>query len=266
MRLALVLAAWVALATCLAPAGARGAEPTAAERAFRLSDEAAASYRAHDYRRAIEKYASAYELDPDPNLLYNQGKCYEALGDYPAAKDRYGEFLSKPNGDVNARKKAGDFVAKFNAGAYGGGAPGAGAPPRPAPLPDAPVAARARGGSALRPLGFGLLAAGALGAAAGGYLFFKGKASLDDVEGAPGYGQGGDPDAVAPLTEAEAQKKVDDGTRQRALGGVLLGAGAGLAAVGVGLVIASPRAAAPASALRLAPLPGGGYASLGGRF
>jgi tetratricopeptide (TPR) repeat protein len=264
VRLAFAFSASLALAACLAPAVARGAEPATAERALRLSEEGAELYKAHDYRRAIEKYATAYELDPDPNLLYNQGKCYEALGDYPAAKDKYGEFLSKPNGDVNARKKATDFVAKFNAGGAGA-APGEAASARPAAAEGASDAPSS--GSALRPVGFGLLGAGVLGAAAGGYFFFKGRAALSDVKDAPGYGEAGNPDAVAPLTEAEAQKKIDDGTRQRTLGGILLGAGAGLAAVGVALVIVAPkRAPAPAAALNVAPLPGGGYATLRATF
>ncbi|HEU4538318.1 MAG TPA: tetratricopeptide repeat protein, partial [Polyangiaceae bacterium] len=154
---AFVLAACFALGSGAAPATAFGAEPTSSERALRLSDEGAELYKAHDYRKAIEKYASAYELDPDPNLLYNQGKCYEALGDYPGAKEKYSEFLSKPNGDVNARKKASDFVAKFNAGGYEqrpAARPAGASPERPAP---------AGGGAAWRPVGYTLLTAGVLG-------------------------------------------------------------------------------------------------------
>ncbi|HEU4408391.1 MAG TPA: hypothetical protein VFS43_24215 [Polyangiaceae bacterium] len=265
MRLALVLAASLALAAGLAPAAARGAEPTSAERALRLSEEGVELYKAHDYRRAIEKYATAYELDPDPNLLYNQGKCYEALGDYPGAKGKYSEFLSKPNGDVNARKKASDFVAKFNAGGFGGAPAERGAAPA-APAAPAGGEPGAGGGSALRPVGFGLLGAGVIGAAAGGYFFFKGRAALADVEATSGYGQAADPGAVAPLTEAEARQKIDDGTRQRTLGGILFGAGAGLVVVGAAFVIAAPKAAPPAAALNVAPLPGGGYATFGATF
>lgn len=264
MRPVFALFAPLALAVFLVPAVAAGAEPSAAERALRLSEEGVEFYKARDYRRAVEKYATAYELDPDPNLLYNEGKCYEALGDYPAARDKYNEFLSKPNGDVNARKKASDFVAKFNAGNVGV------APSRPAAAKPV-VAAKSEGGSgsgsSLRPLGFGLLGAGVIGAAAGGYFFFKGRAALEDVKKTSGYGEGSNPDAVASMHEADAQKKIDDGTRQRTLGGILLGAGAGVAAVGVVFLVAAPkRALAPTAALNVAPLPGGGYAALGAKF
>jgi hypothetical protein len=83
------------------------------EQAGRLSDEATLDYKAHDYRKAIEKYVAAYALDPDPNLIFNQGRCYEALGDGPAANEKYQEFLRKPGGDVGARKKAQAFVDGF---------------------------------------------------------------------------------------------------------------------------------------------------------
>ncbi len=274
MRLAYTLSICFALAAAVAPTDAFGADPSTSERALRLSEEAAEFYKAHDYRHAVEKYATAFELDPDPNLLYNQGKCYEALGDFPAARDKYNEFLSKPNGDVNARKKASEYVAKFNAGAYNG-APGApAAPPAGGPVA-AGVSAPAEGGpegpsnggAFLRPLGYGLAAAGLLGAAAGGYFFLKGSSNINDVKDAPGYGQSSNSGAVAPLTEAEALKKIDDGDRQRTLGGILLGTGAGLAALGVVFVIVAPKSVpASTAALNVSPLPGGGYATFGARF
>ncbi|MCU0685098.1 MAG: hypothetical protein MUF34_23115 [Polyangiaceae bacterium] len=274
MRLALALAfsACFTLAASASSTIALGAEPGAVERALRLSDEGVELYKAHDYRRAIEKYASAYEFDPDPNLLYNQGKCYEALGDYPGAKEKYNEFLSKPNGDVNARKKAGDFVAKFNAGSYD--------QPLRSPIRltlaaqleppvswPGPAPASTGGASALRPIGYSLLTVGLLGAGVGAYFFFKGSSSLDDVKDAPGYGQAGDPGAVAPMTEVEARKKIDDGTAQRTLGVVVMAAGAGLAAVGALFVLAAPSSArARGPALSVSPLPGGGYALFGAKF
>lgn len=268
MRLVLALAfsACFTLAASASPTIALGTEPVAVERALRLSDEGVELYKAHDYRRAIEKYASAYEFDPDPNLLYNQGKCYEALGDYPGAKEKYNEFLSKPNGDVNARKKAGDFVTKFNAGSYDQHLR---FPIRPTltAQPEPPAPASTGSASPLRPIGYSLLTVGVLGAGAGAYFFFKGASSLNDVKDAPGYGQAGDPGAVAPMTEVEARKKIDDGTAQRTLGVVAMGAGAGLAVVGAAFVLAAPSSArAQGTALSVSPLPGGGYALFGARF
>lgn len=89
------------------------AEPTRTEQATKLSDEATELFKAHDYAKANEKYAQAYVLDPDPNLLYNQARCYEAAGDRPAADAKYKEFLTKPGGDQNAQKRAKAFTEEF---------------------------------------------------------------------------------------------------------------------------------------------------------
>ena len=35
------------------------------------------------YADALVLYQRAYELSNDPALLYNQGRAFEALGDYP---------------------------------------------------------------------------------------------------------------------------------------------------------------------------------------
>jgi hypothetical protein len=97
----------------LSVASVAAAEPTRAEQSAKLADEAAELFKAHDYARANEKFAQAYVLDPDPNLLYNQARCYEAVGDRPAADAKYREFLGKPGGDVNAQKRAKAFAEEF---------------------------------------------------------------------------------------------------------------------------------------------------------
>lgn len=250
--------------TIFVPTAALGAEPTAAERALQLSDEAVAFYNARDYRHAIEKYAAAYALDPDPNLLFNQGRCYEALGDLPAADERYREFLSKPNGDVIARKKANDFVARFAASGAGKPKPAstAQAPPPPRPA----EASEPRGGT-MRAVGLGLAGAGLVTAGAGAYFFFKGRSDVNDVRSG-NYGRAAeDPNAVSSLTEAEANQKIDDGKSRQTLGGILMGAGAGVTLLGAGLYLFAPsKRAAPTTALGGWALPGGGVLSLQGRF
>jgi tetratricopeptide (TPR) repeat protein len=71
-----------------------------------LSGEGVALYKAHDYRRAAEKFLQAYAFDPDPNLLFNVGRCYAALGDEPAAIDKYEAYLKAPSTDAHARAQA----------------------------------------------------------------------------------------------------------------------------------------------------------------
>jgi hypothetical protein len=83
--------------------------------ASKLGSEGAELYKAHDYRAAIEKFSASYALDPDPNLLFNQGRCYEALGEKPTAVQKYKEFLGKQGGDVTARAKAQASIDKISA-------------------------------------------------------------------------------------------------------------------------------------------------------
>jgi hypothetical protein len=44
------------------------------------------------YADAVVLYQRAYELSNDPALLYNQGRAFEALGDYPTALDKLEAF------------------------------------------------------------------------------------------------------------------------------------------------------------------------------
>ncbi len=260
---------WFSVAfTTAVSANVLAAEPTTAERALRLSEEAVELYKAHDYRRAIEKYAGAYTLDPDPNLIFNQGRCYEALGDRPAAAEKYKEFLARPNGDINARKKASEYVARFEAGDTRD----------EKPTTSAPIPSRAErveatptnNGATMRTVGLGLAGVGVVSAAVGTYFFFSGRSDIQDVKDMPGYGQAGtNAGAVAPLSESEAQSKIDDGKSRQTLGGVLLGAGAGAAVLGAGLFFFAPKPAkptAPTAALGGWALPGGGALTLQGRF
>jgi hypothetical protein len=131
-RLALV--ALLSSTILLSVASTAHAEPTRAEQSAKLADEATELFRAHDYARANEKYAQAYVLDPDPNLLYNQARCYEAVGDRPAADAKYREFLGKPGGDVSAQKRAKAFADEFARNPAGTVAP----VPQPAPVQPGP--------------------------------------------------------------------------------------------------------------------------------
>jgi hypothetical protein len=88
----------------------------------KLSDEGTQLYQDRDYRKASEKFLQAYGIDPDPNLLYNIAKCYEALGDKAAAIDKYEQFVNAPGADSVGRVKAQEALAILKAPA--GSAPG----------------------------------------------------------------------------------------------------------------------------------------------
>jgi tetratricopeptide (TPR) repeat protein len=55
------------------------------------------------YADAVVLYQRAYELSSDPALLYNQGRAFEALGDYPMALDKLEGFERDAPPAVRAR-------------------------------------------------------------------------------------------------------------------------------------------------------------------
>src|SRR5262245_55119117 len=92
----LVSALSAALALCLvapnAPAQARARDKSASSQAtkarelFKKSEE---SYRAGRFQEAVDLLTEAYQLDPNPVLLYNLARAYEGLGDTPKAIESY---------------------------------------------------------------------------------------------------------------------------------------------------------------------------------
>jgi tetratricopeptide (TPR) repeat protein len=92
----------------------RPAGSTGPARYTELTGEGVALYQARDYRRAAEKFLQAYAVDPDPNLLFNIGRCYAALGDEPAAIDKYQAYLKAPSTDVHARAQAQAALQQLN--------------------------------------------------------------------------------------------------------------------------------------------------------
>ena len=102
-------------ASAMAIAGVAHAEDTSepaprAAQVQRLSDQGATAYQQRDYRRANELFQQAYAIDPDPNLLYNIARCFEALGDKQTAIEKYELFISSPGADSKGRLRAQDAV------------------------------------------------------------------------------------------------------------------------------------------------------------
>ena len=55
------------------------------------------------YADALVLYERAYELSSDPALLYNEGRAYEALGDYPKALEKLESFEQNAPPAIRAR-------------------------------------------------------------------------------------------------------------------------------------------------------------------
>ncbi len=78
-----------AVALHCAPAQVPVASADVNARVESLYGEGVALYRAGKYRLAIEKFQAAYALYPEPNLLYNEARAQEAIGDQQMALTKY---------------------------------------------------------------------------------------------------------------------------------------------------------------------------------
>ncbi|MBX3219298.1 MAG: PEGA domain-containing protein [Labilithrix sp.] len=76
-----------------------GAE-AAADEAKRKGDDAMVALR---YEEALEQYRAAYEASKNPAILYNMGRAYEGLADFPKALDALEEFVDKAPPALKAR-------------------------------------------------------------------------------------------------------------------------------------------------------------------
>ena len=118
-----ILAATLAVSLAAPPRVARALDTPAAgegtpERARageakRRGDEAMDSLR---YADALAAYSEAYALSRDPALLYNTGRAYQALGDFPAALAQLERFGTEAPPDLRARvPKLNELLAELRA-------------------------------------------------------------------------------------------------------------------------------------------------------
>jgi len=71
--------------------------------AARLKKEADALMDQDRHADALVIYARAYELTADPALLYNQGRAFESLGEYPEALEKLERFDREASPALRAR-------------------------------------------------------------------------------------------------------------------------------------------------------------------
>lgn len=76
-----------------APDGGAAPEPTARQRALDLFEESVGPYREGRFDEAIRLLEQAYELFPEPVLLYNLARAYEGKGELATAADKYEQYL-----------------------------------------------------------------------------------------------------------------------------------------------------------------------------
>jgi tetratricopeptide (TPR) repeat protein len=225
-----------------APSSPRDAAEVAAL-VERLDAEGAALYRAGDHRAAVERFERAYRLYPDPTLLFNAGRAYEAAGDVERALRKYEACASSPDvaAELTARatkkiaklkemKKAGPRPSSTGVDAARAVAP----PPSDAPIGGAKIEDQTSPPSpALRIAGAALGGAGVLAMAAGGTFFGLGAQAHGDVEDAKRVAG---TDGVAPLTRVEAARLVARGESDKVTGTILGAVGFAAGAVGATLL------------------------------
>jgi len=84
----------------LAWAQAAPATNASAEEAKRKGDDAMVALR---YEEALSHYRIAYAVTKNPALLYNMGRAYEGLADFPKALDALEEFVATASPELKGR-------------------------------------------------------------------------------------------------------------------------------------------------------------------
>jgi hypothetical protein len=134
------LAAWCAPCVLLLAAGSSAAtpvKPTAA--AAVLIDRGAAQYDAGEYAKAAASLRAAYELVPEPRLLFNIARAYEKAGDTEQAFEFYERYLDATGTEAELRHRARDSLKHLTAPPVETALPPA-PPPTVVPTPTAPDA------------------------------------------------------------------------------------------------------------------------------
>jgi tetratricopeptide (TPR) repeat protein len=266
------------LALLLAASGARAEEVDSSRvaSASKLSEEGLFLYKGRDYRHAIEKFLQAFALDPDPNLLFNTARCYEAMGDNDNALEKYEAFLSKPDADPQGKRRATDAVRALREAKE---APSPIVPPvakAPSATPAVEAAGSPAAAKALAPApqaegssstaAIVTLSAGVVSLAAGAVAYALGRSDHNKVTGAAGYGMMGQ---VDPMTEGQAQALVDSGKTKKLIGVIGMGLGGALVATSAALFMfgSHDEMKEPGKvAIGIAPTGDGGRLLLQGRF
>lgn len=95
----------LAVALALAPASAHAQPDTSEQRAGAFSAQARDAYVKGNFREAVDLYKKARELKPDPTLLFNLARCYEALGSTNDLRDSVASYQAylQERGDASDR-------------------------------------------------------------------------------------------------------------------------------------------------------------------
>lgn len=229
--------------------------------------EGAALYKDRKYRPAIEKFNAAYAIYPEPNLLYNIGRAYEALGELEKAIESFKQCAAAEGTSEDVRTRAKAKVEQLEkakmrsrlTAAEEPKPPKAAPAPKPSPSP-ALTAATTPEPSPVYAISAWTSAALAVGlAAGGGVMLALGIGDHNEVEDAKRNAGGGPTN----LTQIQAQALIDDGSQKKMIGGILLGAGGAAAVAAVTFFILDAK---QAPSVGVSVSGSAASVSLGGRF
>ena len=235
MILGSVLRVLLVLATLATVARADGDK----ERAARLFEEARALVKQGQYDAACPVFDSSYQLDPAIGTELNLGDCYEHLNKLEFARKLYDAAAREHPTDKRAKfaRERADAIARQIVDEKALAARAEQPPePLPPPPPPAPVETHRRRSRMYVAVGLGVAGLGALVVAE---LYARSASSTYDDAFSSGECVRG-PSGLA-MCSPRGGDELDDSASKSTTSGVLAIAGAGLAVVGVVLVLTAPQ-------------------------
>lgn len=270
------VAALLATASAHAPATERKTfQVSKANEAAALSIVAKSKADAGEFALAADLYRQAYRIYPQvPGYLYSAARCAHLGGLWARAAEDYEQFLAAVPASDPQHPKASAYLAEVRqtlareaaaaeerdrqaalqrekqaaaeraqraaeeAAKRAAQASQAPAPPPPTPKPPPPQRPAVPPTTWQRPVGYTTVATGIAGLGLGGYYLLRGLGEVDDLQSdlsktdAQGH--------IVGVPRDTALARQATANRHQAAGGVLLGAGVGLAALGVYLVWTRP--------------------------
>jgi tetratricopeptide (TPR) repeat protein len=156
---------------------------------FEVGDD---HYAAGRYEQAVEHFQRAYELSPQPALLFNIANAFERMGEYQKAADHLRRYLDSPRADdiasVRERIRRLELAARASEidakqGEEDKPAPAAAGPTTAAPAQaEVGVESRAERPQRSRVVPFSLMAAGGVAIAGGVLAAFLSNQAGDDAD------------------------------------------------------------------------------------
>jgi len=252
----LLLLGWISLSA--AQPASQPAGEDLVKRVEKSYAEGAAMFKAGAYKKALERFKAAYAMIPVSNLLYNMGRCYEALGHIDEALSHYKRCMDDPESSQEAKVRSAQRYEMLVKAKVSGAK--AARPERGAGQGSEPSS----GGNMLAIMRWSTLGLGVALGVAGAVTFASGAADHDEIESLEGFGN---PDALLDMTREKALDLSDSGTTKKTIGVVLFGA-AGAALVTSVVLFFVPSGERPRDvALTVAPDPrSGAHVLLTGTF